>query len=129
MLILQKTDRADKGLLNEMSYDPGVLVVLESIFIFDPSIPLNYLLKEFKGKVLIIQGMKDPISDSKTKVTVVKKHFREIAIKELDAGHCPHDELPEKVNSIIREWVINIESEPETNSQRWKPNCSNLRIA
>ncbi|KAI7756989.1 hypothetical protein M8C21_004424 [Ambrosia artemisiifolia] len=107
-----KTDRADERLLNEMSYDPGVLVVLESIFTFDPSIPLNYLLKGFMRKVLIIQGMKDPISDSKTKVNVVKKHFKEIAIKELDAGHCPHDELPEEVNSIIREWVVNIESRP-----------------
>ncbi|KVF77126.1 DNA photolyase, N-terminal [Cynara cardunculus var. scolymus] len=105
-----KTDRADEGLLNEMSYDPGVLVVLESIFTFDPSIPLNYLLKGFEQKVLVIQGMRDPISDSKTKVSVVKRHFEEIIIKELDAGHCPHDEVPEEVNSIIREWVVNIES-------------------
>ncbi|XP_076957579.1 uncharacterized protein LOC143633116 [Bidens hawaiensis] len=108
-----KTDRADEGLLNEMvraSYDPGILVVLESIFTFDPSIPLNYLLKGFKEKVLIIQGMKDPISDSKTKVSVVKEHFKDIVIKELDAGHCPHDEVPEEVNSIIQEWVVKIES-------------------
>ncbi|XP_024964843.1 uncharacterized protein LOC112505125 isoform X2 [Cynara cardunculus var. scolymus] len=55
-------------------------------------------------------GMRDPISDSKTKVSVVKRHFEEIIIKELDAGHCPHDEVPEEVNSIIREWVVNIES-------------------
>nr|XP_043612736.1 uncharacterized protein LOC122584748 [Erigeron canadensis] len=108
-----KTDRADEGLLNEMvraSYDPGVLVVLESIFTFDPSIPLNYLLKGFENKVLIIQGMKDPISDSKTKVSVLKRHFKESVIKELDAGHCPHDEVPEEVNCIIQEWVISIES-------------------
>ncbi|XP_076944322.1 uncharacterized protein LOC143614906 [Bidens hawaiensis] len=111
-----KTDRADEGLLNEMvraSYDPGVLVVLESIFTFDPSIPLNYLLKRFKGNVLVIQGMKDPISDSKTKVSVVKQHFKEIVIRELDAGHCPHDEVPKEVNSIIREWVVKIESRHE----------------
>ncbi|XP_071732695.1 uncharacterized protein [Rutidosis leptorrhynchoides] len=112
-----RTARADEGLLNEMvraSYDPGVLVVLESIFTFDPSIPLNYLLKGFESKVLIIQGMKDPISDSRTKVSVVKRHFKEIVIKELDAGHCPHDEVPEEVNSIIREWVVNIESRRDT---------------
>ncbi|KAK9059664.1 hypothetical protein SSX86_020368 [Deinandra increscens subsp. villosa] len=111
-----KTDRADEGLLNEMvraSYDPGVLVVLESIFTFDPSIPLNYLLKGFKERVLVIQGMKDPISDSKTKISVIKKHFKDIAFKELDAGHCPHDEVPEEVNAIIREWVVNIEGRPE----------------
>ncbi|PWA40233.1 DNA photolyase, N-terminal [Artemisia annua] len=158
------TERADEGLLNEMSDDPGALVVLESIFTFDPSIPLNYLFKGFENKVLIIQGMKDPISDSKTKVSVVKKHFKEIVIKELDAviggnfgpltykwvsltgqvknvlynrsninqiatfsisylhlhclnnlisGHCPHDEVPEEVNSIIREWVINTENRGE----------------
>ncbi|KAI3735168.1 hypothetical protein L6452_14657 [Arctium lappa] len=118
-----KTNRADEGLLNEMvraSYDPGVLVVLESIFTFDPSIPLNYLLKGFEQKVLIIQGMKDPISDSKTKVSVVKRHLKEIVIKELDAGHCPHDEVPEEVNSIIREWVVNIESKCEILEQTGK---------
>ena len=26
------------------------------------------------------------------------------------SGHCPHDEWPEKVNSIIREWTRTIES-------------------
>ncbi|PWA48557.1 DNA photolyase [Artemisia annua] len=114
------TERADEGLLNEMSDDPGALVVLESIFTFDPSIPLNYLFKGFENKVLIIQGMKDPISDSKTKVNVVKKHFNEIVIKELDAGHCPHDEVPEEVNSIIREWVINTENRGEILKQSSK---------
>ncbi|GJT05488.1 hypothetical protein Tco_0839950 [Tanacetum coccineum] len=69
------TKRADEGLLNEMSYDPGVLVVLESIFTFDPSIPLNYLFKGFENEVLIIQGMKDPIFDSKTNST----DFQELA--------------------------------------------------
>lgn len=95
-------------------------MVLESIFTFDPSIPLNYLLKGFEQKVLIIQGMKDPISDSKTKVSVVKRHFKEIVIKELDAGHCPHDEVPEEVNSVIREWVVNIESRREILEQTGK---------
>lgn len=27
------------------------------------------------------------------------------------SGHCPQDEQPEKVNSIIREWVVTIERE------------------
>lgn len=26
------------------------------------------------------------------------------------SGHCPHDELPEDVNSIIGKWVVAIES-------------------
>lgn len=26
------------------------------------------------------------------------------------AGHCPHDEIPREVNSIIREWILTQES-------------------
>lgn len=32
------------------------------------------------------------------------------------AGHCPHDELPEEVNSIIRQWIFSIESRILTGS-------------
>ncbi|CAI9295742.1 unnamed protein product [Lactuca saligna] len=120
---LKLSDRADEGLLSEMvraSYDPGAVVVLESLFTFDPSIPMNYVLKGLEEKVMIIQGMKDPISDSKTKVNLVKKHFKEIEIKELDAGHCPHDEVPEEVNSIIQEWVVNVENRCQILEQKVK---------
>ncbi|CAI9771843.1 unnamed protein product [Fraxinus pennsylvanica] len=116
-----KTDRADDKLIHEMlraSYDPGVTIVLESIFSFDLSLPLNYLLKEF-GKILVIQGMKDPLCDSKTKLAMLREHCRGIVTKEIDAVHCPHDEQPNEVNSIILQWVVSIESEvsPVASSQ------------
>ncbi|XVF09684.1 hypothetical protein REPUB_Repub07fG0116100 [Reevesia pubescens] len=107
-----KTKRANDWLINEMlraSYDPGVVVVLESIFSFDLSIPLNYLLEGYEEKVLIVQGMKDPLSDAKAKLAMLKEHCAGLVIRELDAGHCPHDEQPEKVNSIICEWIVTIE--------------------
>lgn len=81
---------------------------------------MNYVLKGLEEKVMIIQGMKDPISDSKTKVNLVKKYLKEIEIKELDAGHCPHDEVPEEVNSIIREWVVNVENRHQILEQKVK---------
>ncbi|KAL6127000.1 hypothetical protein ACLB2K_075045 [Fragaria x ananassa] len=108
-----KTERVDNWLIDEMlraSYDPGVVVVLESVFSFNLSLPLNYLLKGFKEKVLIIQGMRDPISNSKSKVAMIKEHCDGFLIKELDAGHCPHDELPDEVNSIICEWILTLSS-------------------
>ncbi|RDY00292.1 Pheophytinase, chloroplastic, partial [Mucuna pruriens] len=108
-----RVERADDWLVNEMrraSYDPGVLVVLESIFSFNLSIPVNFLLEDVKEKVLIIQGMKDPISDSNSKVAMLKEHCDGVIIKELDAGHCPHDEVPERVNTIICEWILDVES-------------------
>ncbi|TYI53173.1 hypothetical protein E1A91_D12G300300v1 [Gossypium mustelinum] len=114
-----KTNRADDWLINEMlraSYDPGVTVVLESIFSFDLSIPLNYPLEGYEEKVLILQGMKDPLLDSKAKLAMLKEHCTGLAIRELDAGHCPHDEQPQKVNSIVCEWVVAVERKLTANS-------------
>ncbi|KAL5569987.1 hypothetical protein UlMin_026562 [Ulmus minor] len=108
-----KTERVDDNLVSEMlraSHDPGVVVVLESIFSFNLSLPLNYLLKDFKDKVLVIQGMKDPLSNSKSKLAMLKEHCDGVVIKTLDAGHCPHDEVPEEVNSVIRQWIVALES-------------------
>ncbi|CAA6656217.1 unnamed protein product [Spirodela intermedia] len=100
--------RADKSLVEEMlraSEDPGVLVVLESIFSFNLGIPLNYLLESFGGKVLIIQGIKDPLSKAKVRLAMLREHCDGVIIHELDAGHCPHDEQPKLVNSILSEWT------------------------
>ncbi|KAH6761249.1 DNA photolyase [Perilla frutescens var. frutescens] len=106
--------RADDWLINEMvraSYDPGVIFVLESIFSFDLSLPLNYLLEGFEKRILVVQGMKDPLSDSRLTLAMFREHCRGVAIKEIDAGHCPHDELPNEVNSIITDWVATLERE------------------
>ncbi|XP_077235482.1 DNA photolyase [Tasmannia lanceolata] len=107
------TERADDWLVNEIlraSYDPGVLVVLETVFNLSLSIPLNYLLDAFGGNVLVLQGTKDPLSKSKSRLSMLREHCGKVTIRELDAGHCPHDEQPEEVNSIIREWTMTTES-------------------
>ncbi|XP_073124044.1 uncharacterized protein [Henckelia pumila] len=112
----KKTDRADDWLINEMlraSYDPGVTYILESIFSFDLSLPLNFLLEGFENRILVIQGMEDPLFDSKSKLAMFEKHCRGVVIKEIHAGHCPHDEEPNEVNCIIKEWVATLESSKE----------------
>lgn len=110
----RNTERVDGWLINEIlraSYDPGVLVVLESVFNFNLPVPLNRFLDSYGGKVLVIQGMRDPLSDSKLRLSKLRENCSWVTIKELDAGHCPHDEVPEEVNSILREWVKTIEIE------------------
>lgn len=37
------------------SHDPGVTVVLESVFSFNLSIPLNFILKGLHDRILVIQ--------------------------------------------------------------------------
>ncbi|KAG7037623.1 hypothetical protein SDJN02_01252, partial [Cucurbita argyrosperma subsp. argyrosperma] len=137
---VQRTERADNWLISEMlravsssvsfflpsnitltdhekSKDPGGLVVLESIFSFDLSVPLNYLLEGLEERVLIIQGMKDPIYNSKAVLAKLKEQCVGVTIKELDAGHCPHDELPKQVNSILCEWILRLETKQKVDSQ------------
>ncbi|KAH9607456.1 hypothetical protein KSS87_019353 [Heliosperma pusillum] len=92
------------------SYDPGCMELLESVFSFNLSIPLNHLLSKSKDKTLIIQGMRDPIADSSSKLAIFRKYCEGIVYKELDAGHCPHDECPEAVNPIICDWISSIEN-------------------
>ncbi|XP_073012014.1 uncharacterized protein [Typha latifolia] len=110
-----KTERVDSWLINDIvraSYDPGAAAVLESILSFGLSIPLNFLFDSYGGEVLIIQGMRDPIRKSELFLSMIREHCSKVSVRELDAGHCPHDELPEEVNRLLSEWTSTIEVSP-----------------
>tara|TARA_B100000965_G_C19075750_1_gene534054 strand:- start:131 stop:577 length:447 start_codon:yes stop_codon:yes gene_type:complete len=64
------------------------------------------LLKELTNQVYLIWGEKDPWEPVKE----AEKWFKTFEIiKSLDiisnAGHCPHDEMPEKVNPILKKII------------------------
>ncbi|KAJ0968529.1 hypothetical protein J5N97_025446 [Dioscorea zingiberensis] len=106
------SERADSWLVKEIlraSYDPGVPIVMESVVNFNLSVPLNYLLGSFGRKVLIMQGVKDPLSKSNLRLSMLREHCSGVTVSELDAGHCPHDEVPEEVNSILNDWIASYE--------------------
>uniref|UniRef100_A0ACD5XTW4 Uncharacterized protein n=1 Tax=Avena sativa TaxID=4498 RepID=A0ACD5XTW4_AVESA len=103
-----RTERVDKPLVDEIiraSYDPGAATVIESIFNFNLSIPLNFLFDSFGGNILVIQGMKDPLTKSESFVSMLREHCSKVRIRELNAGHAPHDEVPDQVNSLLSEWM------------------------
>jgi len=56
--------------------------------------------------LLLLWGGKDPWMNTPKKRNLYKK-FTPKNTKEiiLDAGHCPHDEIPELVNQHILDWV------------------------
>lgn len=110
-----RTERVDKPLVDQIiraSYDPGAATVLESVFNFNLSIPLNFLFDSFGGKILVIQGMKDPLTKSEAFVTMLREHCSKVQIRELNAGHAPHDEVPDEVNTLLFEWMKQIEVKP-----------------
>lgn len=57
--------------------------------------------------------MKDPISDPQEKVALLKEFCPAMEIKKVNAGHCPHDEIPEEVNHIICEWIAKVDNDEQ----------------
>lgn len=105
-------ERADEWLLGEIlraSYDPNTVAVLESIVDLKLSLPINYLLDSYNKKVLLIQGNKDPLFQSKRTASFLKQQCNTVVLEDVNAGHCPHDEIPNEVNSIINGWIKQIE--------------------
>lgn len=150
------------------SHDPGVTVVLESVFSFNLSIPLNFILKGLHDRILVIQviftriwyrmhcyvpccyndptcvllnsrgwEIQFPIPNQSwlcSGISALAFRFENwmLVIKDsfalfllcykigfqmfspyillLFPGHCPHDELPQEVNSVICDWIMQIES-------------------
>ena len=68
----------------------------------------NELISKFGGKVLVTQGILDPLNDASGRA----KLFREIGIEnqqvmvdEIEMGHCGHDEKPFEVARSIEAFV------------------------
>ncbi|VAI34998.1 unnamed protein product [Triticum turgidum subsp. durum] len=83
-----RTERVDKPLVDEIiraSYDPGATTVIESVFNFNLSIPLNFLFDSFGGNILVIQGIKDPLIKSESFVSMLREHCSKVQIRELNA--------------------------------------------
>eukprot|EP00250_Pteridium_aquilinum_P010449 c19396_g1_i1 orf=104-2725(+) len=100
--------RVDDWLTGEIlraSHDPGAAMVLESCYCLRSPFPLNWFLDRYKGKVYVIQGAKDPLSNSTQRKALFESYCSNAVVQLVDAGHCPHDEIPDKVNKLIMDWL------------------------
>lgn len=106
-----------KSILRD-SLDPGAINVMISGSKLPPPRTANELLgadygsataaqKEgrWMGPVLVAQGMLDPLNDAKGRASMLGDLREGITVTPIDAGHCPHDELPEDVANAIDAWM------------------------
>lgn len=107
---------ADEELLEEIlraGCDPNADSVLKSVFFLKSPIPLNYHISDgFGGPVLILQGCLDPLGDAEGKAKLLQSLCDGLQVKLLEAGHCPHDEVPEIVNNEIISFIQKLEKKP-----------------
>lgn len=81
--------------------------MLKSGFYLPPARPLPYMLNTlYKGPVLIVQGVLDPLNSSAKRADALEAAIENSEKVCIDAGHCPHDEVPEQVNSAIVDFMV-----------------------
>ena len=90
------------------SLDIGAFNVFRSVF--NPSgpqgEPLDSLFHKLNSPLLLLWGSKDPWMNTPRKRDLYKKYTPENTTEViLDAGHCPHDEIPDQVNNHILDWL------------------------
>lgn len=109
-LYVTDPSRADEWLGSEIfraACDPGSLEVFQAAFYLSPPRPLNHLINQhFKKPVMVLQGVLDPLNDAKKRALDLGAACPEhVEVRLVQAGHCPHDEQPEKVNEEIISFV------------------------
>ena len=62
----------------------------------------------FDGPVLIAQGVLDPLNDAMDRMNRFGALRSGITMSPIQAGHCPHDELPSEVAQSISKWTTTI---------------------
>ena len=90
------------------SLDIGAFNVFRSVF--NPSgpqgEPLDSLFDKLNSPLLLLWGSKDPWMNTPKKRDLYKKYTPENTTEIiLDAGHCPHDEIPDQVNNHVLNWL------------------------
>lgn len=88
------------------SCDPGAPQVFASVFSTPQGEKVDVLLKQLICPLLLIWGEADPWMNAKERGAKFRKFYPDLAEYYLRAGHCPHDEVPEQVNTLISEWVL-----------------------
>ncbi len=94
--------------IRKPSLDPGAFSVFRSVF--DPGgpqgQPLDELFAQLRSPVLLLWGNRDPWMNAPGKRATFLKYAPEATTEVvLDAGHCPHDEVPDQVNKALLTWL------------------------
>jgi pimeloyl-ACP methyl ester carboxylesterase len=95
-------------LLYQPSCDPGAQQVFARVLAAPPGPLPQELLLKVRGSLLVLWGANDPwtpVNGSKI-YQEAQKNGQDVQIIPIaGAGHCPHDEVPDVVNSQIIDWL------------------------
>lgn len=102
----------DEGLVEAIrrpALDPGAFGVFRTVFDIPRGRPLDDLFARLRAPLLLLWGIRDPWINAPGRRARFLQHApegtREVV---LEAGHCPHDEVPELVNRALLDWMATL---------------------
>lgn len=96
------------------SCDEGAAQVFASVFKSPRGETVDQLLQQMECPLLLLWGEGDPWMKTRDRGALFRKHYDNLTEHYLQAGHCPHDEVPHQVDSLIRAWVKQMQSAART---------------
>lgn len=90
------------------SCDQGAVQVFASVFSTPQGEKVDLLLKQLQCPLLMLWGKADPWMKVEERSTKFRQFYPQLTEYFLEAGHCPHDEIPEQVNQFILTWVSSV---------------------
>jgi pimeloyl-ACP methyl ester carboxylesterase len=90
------------------SCDRGAFQVFASIFSTPQGEKVDRLLEQLQRPLLMIWGEGDPWMNVRDRGAKFRQYYPQLTEQYLNAGHCPHDEVPDEVNAQIESWVLNL---------------------
>lgn len=86
--------------------DPGAVKVFAAVFKSPRGKTVDLLLESMTAPLLLIWGEADPWMNARQRSQQFRQYYANLKEHFLQAGHCPHDEVPQQVNPLIRDWVL-----------------------
>jgi pimeloyl-ACP methyl ester carboxylesterase len=90
------------------SSDPGAAKVFASVFKSRQGEKVDELLTKMNCPLLMLWGEADPWMNCRQEGEQFRKYYPSLTEHYLQAGHCPHDEVPEQVNALMQDWVLGL---------------------
>ncbi len=88
------------------SRDPGAFGVFQTVFDIPRGEPLDALFARLQAPLLLLWGIRDPWINAVGRRGQFQRHAPSATSEVvLQAGHCPHDEVPDQVNAALLQWL------------------------
>jgi pimeloyl-ACP methyl ester carboxylesterase len=88
--------------------DPGAARVFASVFKSPKGETVDALLSRMSAPLLLLWGEGDPWMNTRQRSEKFHEHYDNLKEHFLQAGHCPHDEVPHQVNQLMRDWALGL---------------------